>query len=396
MSSGSDRPEPQQVDSLLQIGSRRIYDSTHDAYRESVRNFYQDQCVPFHEEWENKGEVPRELWQDAGANGMLSVTVPEEYGGMGLDILFSSINWQEQSYAGTTGPGWALHSEIVAPYLVHYGTEEQKQEWLPKMVTGDAITAIAMTEPGAGSDLQGMRTTAVKDGDDYIINGSKTFITNGWLADMVIVCAKTDPKAGARGISLFVVDTKLPGFKKGKKLKKMGMKAQDTAELFFEDMRVPASALLGEEGKGFVYLMTELPQERLLIADMGIAAAEACYEWTRDYIKERKAFGSNLAKLQTIQHKMAEMKTEIVVGRTFCDHCLVLHNEGKLDNQTASMAKYWLTDTQNKVANDCVQLHGGWGYMWEYPVARAFVDGRVQQIYGGTNEIMKELIARSI
>ena len=274
--SSSERPEPQQVDSLLQIGTRRIYDSTHDQYRESVRNFYQDKLVPFHEEWENNGECPRELWQDAGANGMLSVTVPEEYGGMGLDILFASINWQEQSYAGTTGPGWALHSEIVAPYLVHYGTEEQKQQWLPQMVSGDAITAIAMTEPGAGSDLQGMRTTAIKDGDDYIINGSKTFITNGWLSDMVIVCAKTDPSKGAKGISLFVVDTKTPGFKKGKKLKKMGMKAQDTAELFFEDMRVPSSALLGEEGKGFVYLMTELPQERLLIADMGIAAAEAC------------------------------------------------------------------------------------------------------------------------
>ena len=394
--SSSDRPEPQQVDSLLQIGSRRIYDETHDMYRETVRNFYNEKLVPFHEEWENKGECPRELWQDAGANGMLAVTVPEEYGGMGLDILFSSINWQEQSYAGTTGPGWALHSEIVAPYLVNYGTEEQKQEWLPQMVSGDAITAIAMTEPGAGSDLQGMRTTAVKDGDDFIINGSKTFITNGWLSDMVIVCAKTDPTKGAKGISLFVVDTKTEGFKKGKKLKKMGMKAQDTAELFFEDMRVPASAMLGEEGKGFMYLMEELPQERLLIADMGLAAAEACYEWTRSYIKERKAFGSTISSLQTIQHKMAEMKTEIVVGRTFCDHCLVLHNEGKLDNQTASMAKYWLTDTQNKIANDCVQLHGGWGYMWEYPVARAFVDGRVQQIYGGTNEIMKELIARSI
>ena len=219
----SERPEPQQVESLLQIGSRRIYDSTHDQYRESVRNFYNEKLVPFHEEWENKGEVPRELWQDAGANGMLSVTVPEEYGGMGLDILFSSINWQEQSYAGTTGPGWALHSEIVAPYLVRIGSEEQKQEWLPQMVSGDAITAIAMTEPGAGSDLQGMRTTAVKDGDDYIINGSKTFITNGWLADMVIVCAKTDPTKGAKGISLFVVDTKTPGFKKGKKLKKMGL-----------------------------------------------------------------------------------------------------------------------------------------------------------------------------
>ena len=366
------------------------------AYRESVRNFYQEKLVPFHEEWEEQGQVPRELWQDAGANGMLCVTVPEEYGGMGLDVLFASINWQEQSYAGTSGPGWYLHSEIVAPYLVHYGTEEQKQRWLPPMCTGDVITAIAMTEPGAGSDLQGMKTTAIKDGDDYIINGSKVFITNGWLSDMVIVCAKTDPAKGAKGISLFVVDTTTPGFIKGKKLKKMGMKAQDTAELFFEDMRVPQSALLGEEGKGFAYLMTELPQERLLIADIGIAAAEACYEWTREYIKERKAFGSTIASLQTVQHKMAEMKTEIVVGRTFCDHCLVLLNEGKLDNETASMAKYWLTDTQMKVANDCVQLHGGWGYMWEYPVARAFVDGRAQQIYGGTNEIMKQLIARSI
>jgi len=229
----SDRPEPQQTDSLLQIGSRRIYDSTHDAYRESVRNFYQEKLVPFHEEWENNGECPRELWQDAGANGMLSVTVPEEYGGMGLDILFASINWQEQSYAGTTGPGWALHSEIVAPYLMHYGSEEQKQEWLPQMVSGDAITAIAMTEPGAGSDLQGMRTTAVKDGDDYIINGSKTFITNGWLSDMVIVCAKTDPSKGAKGISLFVVDTKTPGFKKGKKIEKDGHESTRHGRIVF-------------------------------------------------------------------------------------------------------------------------------------------------------------------
>jgi len=279
---------------------------------------------------------------------------------------------------------------------VHYGTEEQKNEYLPKLCSGESISAIAMTEPGAGSDLQGMRTSAVKDGDDYILNGSKVFITNGWLADLVIVCAKTDPAAGAKGISLFLVDANLPGFKKGKKLKKMGMKAQDTAELFFEDVRVPKSALLGKEGMGFIYLMKELPQERLLIADMGISAAEACYEWTRAYINERKAFGSTLSKLQTIQHKMAEMKTEIVVGRNFADNCLKLHAAGKLDNETASMAKYWLTDLQNKVANDCVQLHGGWGYMWEYPVARAFVDGRVQPIYGGTNEIMKELIARSI
>jgi len=392
----SDRPEPNQCETLTQIGCRKIYDTDHDLYRESLRSFYTDKVVPYHEEWEDKGEVPRELWTDAGANGMLGVTVPEEYGGLGVDVLYSSINWQEQSYAGTTGPGWALHSEIVCPYIVHYGTEEQKNEYLPKLCSGESISAIAMTEPGAGSDLQGMRTSAVKDGDDYILNGSKVFITNGWLADLVIVCAKTDPAAGAKGISLFLVDANLPGFKKGKKLKKMGMKAQDTAELFFEDVRVPKSALLGKEGMGFIYLMKELPQERLLIADMGISAAEACYEWTRAYINERKAFGSTLSKLQTIQHKMAEMKTEIVVGRNFADNCLKLHAAGKLDNETASMAKYWLTDLQNKVANDCVQLHGGWGYMWEYPVARAFVDGRVQPIYGGTNEIMKELIARSI
>jgi long-chain-acyl-CoA dehydrogenase len=391
-----ERPEPNVCDSLLQIGSRRIYSQEHDMYREMLRNFYDEKVVPFHEEWEDKGEVPRELWTDAGANSMLGVTMPEEYGGLGVDILYSSVNWQEQSYAGTTGPGWALHSEIVCPYILNYGTDEQKQEYLPKLCSGEYISAIAMTEPGAGSDLQGMKTTAIKDGDDYILNGSKVFITNGWLADLVIVCAKTDPTKGAKGISLFLVEAGTPGFTKGKKLKKMGMKAQDTAELFFEDVRLPKSALLGKEGAGFMYLMEELPQERLLIADMGVAAAEACYEWTRDYVKQRKAFGKTLSNLQTIQHKLAEMKTDIVVGRTFADHCLELHAAGKLDNGMASMAKYWLTDLQNKVADDCVQLHGGWGYMWEYPVCRAYVDGRVQSIYGGSNEIMKELIARSI
>ena len=391
-----ERPEPNVCDSLLQIGSRRIYSQEHDMYREMLRNFYDEKVVPFHEEWEDKGEVPRELWTDAGANSMLGVTMPEEYGGLGVDILYSSVNWQEQSYAGTTGPGWALHSEIVCPYILNYGTDEQKQEYLPKLCSGEYISAIAMTEPGAGSDLQGMKTTAIKDGDDYILNGSKVFITNGWLADLVIVCAKTDPTKGAKGISLFLVEAGTPGFTKGKKLKKMGMKAQDTAELFFEDVRLPKSALLGKEGAGFMYLMEELPQERLLIADMGVAAAEACYEWTRDYVKQRKAFGKTLSNLQTIQHKLAEMKTDIVVGRRFADHCLELHAAGKLDNGMASMAKYWLTDLQNKVADDCVQLHGGWGYMWEYPVCRAYVDGRVQSIYGGSNEIMKELIARSI
>jgi len=327
---------------------------------------------------------------------MLCVTTPEEHGGMGLDILYSSIGWQEQAYSYCTGPGFSLHSEIVAPYIENYGTAEQKQQWLPQMISGDAIGAIAMTEPGAGSDLQGMRTQAVRDGDDFVINGSKTFITNGWLSDVCIICAKTDPAAGAKGISLFLVDTTTPGFKKGSKLKKMGMKAQDTAELFFEDMRVPASAMLGKEGMGFVYLMEELPQERLLIADMGIAASEACYETTRAYTKDRKAFGQSLSKLQTIRHNLAKMKTNIVVGRTFVDHCLMLHRDKQLDTQTASMAKAHGSDLQNKVAYDCVQMHGGWGYMWEYDVCRSYVDGRVQPIYGGTNEIMMEVVARTI
>lgn len=328
---------------------------------------------------------------------MLCVTMPEEYGGMGLDVLYAAVGWEEQSYANTTGPGFFLHSEIAAPYILHYGTSEQKARYLPKMISGETIAAIAMTEPGAGSDLQGMRTTAIKDGDDYIINGSKTYITNGYMCDVVIVCAKTNPNVkGSKGISLFLVDADTPGFKKGKKLKKLGMKAQDTSELFFEDCRVPKSALLGEEGKGFAYLMNELPQERLLVGEMALASAEACYEWTRAFVKDRKAFGSTISSLQTVRHRLASMKTEICIGRTFADNCLKLHREGRLDNTTASMAKYWLTDLQSKVADECVQLHGGAGYMWEYNVSKAFADGRVSRIYAGSNEIMKELIARGI
>lgn len=365
-------------------------------YRELVRKFYAEQVVPDHLKWEKDGQVPRELWKAAGESGLLCVTMPEEYGGHGLDVKYAAVTWEEQQYACTSGPGWFLHSEIVAPYILHYGTEDQKQKYLPRMATGEIITAIAMTEPGAGSDLAGMRTSATKDGDDYIINGSKTYITNGGMSDMVIVCAKTDPTKGAKGISLFLVDANTPGFTKGKNLEKMGMKAQDTAELFFEDCRVPKSALLGEENKGFFYLMNELPQERMIVAEMGIASAEACYEWTRTFIKERKAFGSTISTLQTARHRMAEMKTEICIGRTFADRCLELLAEKKLDNASASMAKYWCTDLQTKVADGCVQLHGGAGYMWEYPVARAYADGRVARIYGGSNEIMKELIARGI
>lgn len=384
------------ADSLLQIGTRRIFEPEHDMYRELCRRFYEDNVIPHHDEWEKVGHVPRDLWKEAGQNGLLCVTVPEEEGGLGLDVKYAAVHWEEQAYANTTGPGFFLHSEIVAPYIVKYGTKEQKEQYLPRMCSGEWITAIAMTEPGAGSDLAGMRSTALKDGDDYIINGSKTYITNGYLSDLVIVCAKTDPAAGAKGISLFLVESTAKGFTKGTPLKKLGMKAQDTCELFFEDVRVHKSAMLGEEGKGFHYLMSELPQERLLVAEMAIASAEACFEWTRTFLKERVAFGAPLSNKQTIQHRLATIKTEVTVGRTFADRCIELLAEGRLDNSTASMAKYWLTDLQSKVADECVQMHGGAGYMWEYNVAKAFADGRVSRIYGGSNEIMKELIARDI
>jgi len=323
--------------------------------------------------------------------------VPEEYGGLGLDCKYPAIVWEEQSYSGCTGPGFAMHSDIVAPYITNYGTPEQKERILPKLVSGEWIGALGMTEPAAGSDFANIRTVAVEQpGGDYIINGSKVFITNGWLGDVVIVCAKTTPEKGAHGVSLFMIEEGMEGFKKGQKLKKMGMKAQDTAELFFEDLRVPASAMLGPRDKGFYCVMNELPQERLLIADMGVAAAEAVFEWSREYARERTAFGGKLANLQTMGHKLAEMKTDCLVGRAFVDQCIELHSQQKLDSATASMAKYWCTDLQSKIADHGVQIHGGWGYMWEYPVCKAFVDARVQSIYGGANEIMKELIARTI
>mmetsp|Transcript_90969 Transcript_90969/g.259654 ORF Transcript_90969/g.259654 Transcript_90969/m.259654 type:complete len:333 (+) Transcript_90969:499-1497(+) len=327
---------------------------------------------------------------------MLSMMVPEEYGGVGLDCRYPAIMWEEQSYAGTTGPGFAMHSDIVAPYITNYGTEEQKQRILPKLVSGEWIGALGMTEPAAGSDFANIKTVAVKDGDDYIINGSKVFITNGWLCDVVIVCAKTDTGKGAHGVSLFIIEDGMKGFVKGNKLNKMGMKAQDTSELFFEDLRVPASAMLGPENKGFYCVMNELPQERLLIADMGVASAEAVFEQTKNYTMERQAFGGSLANLQTVSHKLAEMKTDICVARAFVDQCIAQHADHKLDSATASMAKYWCTDLQSSVADRGVQLHGGWGYMWEYDVCKHFVDARVQSIYGGANEIMKELIGRSI
>ncbi|UVE18585.1 acyl-CoA dehydrogenase family protein [Pseudomonas sp. LS44] len=375
---------------------RTIFSPEHELFRDSVRKFLEQEAVPFHAQWEEQGYIDRALWNKAGEAGMLCSHLPEAYGGMDADFLYSSIVVEEISRLGLSGIGFSLHSDIVAPYILHYGSEALKQKYLPKMVSGELVTAIAMTEPGAGSDLQGVKTTAVLDGDEYVINGSKTFITNGYLADLVIVVAKTDPKAGAKGTSLLLVEAGTPGFDKGQRLKKVGMKAQDTSELFFQNVRIPKENLLGQAGMGFAYLMQELPQERLGVAVGALASAEAALQWTLDYTRDRKAFGKSIADFQTTRHKLAELATEIQVGRLFVDRCLELHLQKKLDVPTAAMLKYWTTDLQGKVLDECVQLHGGYGYMWEYPIARAWADARVQRIYAGTNEIMKEIISRSL
>ena len=322
--------------------------------------------------------------------------MPEEYGGGGVDRTFSIILMEELARAGASGPGFGLHSEIVAPYINRYGSPEQKEEYLPKMAKGEIIGAIAMTEPGAGSDLQAVRTTAIKDGNELVINGSKTFITNGAMADVVIVVCKTDPEAGARGTSLVLVEADTEGFRKGRNLEKIGMKAQDTSELFFNEARVPMTNMLGEEGKGFVYLMQELAWERLQVAVSAVASMEAALEWTIDYAKERMAFGEPIINLQNTQFKLAEAKTEVTVARTFVDKLISLMLEDKLDAETAAMAKWWTSDLQNKVIDECLQLHGGYGYMWEFPIARAWADARVQRIYAGSNEIMKVIIGRGL
>eukprot|EP00736_Rhodelphis_marinus_P009917 Rmarinus@m.23916 len=392
----SGRIQPAHASTLIDIGTRDVMTEECDMFRKTCRDFLEVNAKPYHDKWEEKGMVDRAVWRAAGETGLLGVNCPTKYGGSEAGIVMSTVLWDEVAYSGCTGLGMGLHNDIVMPYLLKYGSEEQKQRWVPAMCQGEKIAAIAMSEPGAGSDLQGIKTTAVKDGDDYIINGSKIFITNGHMADLVVVVAKTDPSAGAKGITLFVVEEGMEGFSKGRILKKVGMKAQDTSELFFDNVRVPASHLLGGEGKGFYHLMSELPQERLLIGLTAIATAEVSYEHTRAYVKERKTFGKPLLSLQTIQHKMAELKTQCVVGRTFIDSCLALHAQGKLDASYASMAKYWTTDLQCQVLDECVQLHGGYGFMWEYPIARAWADARAQRIYGGTNEIMKELIARTV
>ena len=376
---------------------RTIFSSDHQLFRDSVRKFLERDAVPFHAQWEKDGHIDRQLWRKAGEAGMLCSHIPEEYGGMGADFLYSAVVIEEIARLGLTGIGFSLHSDIVAPYILHYGTEAQKAKYLPKLATGELIGAIAMSEPAAGSDLQGVKTTALAQPDgSYLLNGSKTFITNGWHADLVIVVAKTDPQAGAKGTSLFLVEAGTPGFAKGKRLEKVGMKAQDTSELFFQDVRVPKENLLGQAGMGFAYLMQELPQERLTVGIGALASAEAALAWTLEYTRERKAFGKAVADFQNTRFKLAEIATEVQIGRVFLDKCLELHVQGKLDVPTAAMLKYWGTDLQCKVLDECVQLHGGYGYMWEYPVARAWADARVQRIYAGTNEIMKEIIARAL
>jgi acyl-CoA dehydrogenase len=375
---------------------RSIFSEDHNRYRDSIRRFLDAEVVPHHAAWEDRGYVDREVWLKAGSNGFLCSSMPEAYGGADADKLYSIVLMEEVARVNATGLGFGLHSEIVAPYLNRYGSDEQKRRFLPKMAAGEIIGAIAMSEPAAGSDLQGVRTTAVRDGDHYILNGSKTFITNGYLADLVIVVAKTNPAAGAKGTSLLLVERGMPGFEKGKRLKKVGMKAQDTSELFFDNVKVPVANLLGGENQGFIYLMQELPWERLQIAISAVESAQAAIDWTVAYVKERKVFGTTVGAYQNTRFKLAEAQTEVQVARVFVDKCIELLLAGKLDTATASMAKYWCSDLQCKVIDECVQLHGGYGYMWEYPIARAYADARVQRIYGGTNEIMKELVTRSM
>ncbi|MCZ7561708.1 MAG: acyl-CoA dehydrogenase family protein [Burkholderiaceae bacterium] len=375
---------------------RTLFTDEHRMFRDAVRRFMENEVVPHHERWEEQGYVDREVWQKAGANGLLCASMPEEYGGAGADKLYSIVVMEETARVNATGLGFGLHSEIVAPYILHYGSQEQKRRFLPKMATGEAIGAIAMSEPAAGSDLQGVKTTATRRGDVYLLNGSKTFITNGWHADVVIVVAKTEPKAGAKGTSLLLVESGMKGFEKGKRLKKVGMKAQDTSELFFDNVEVPASNLLGNENEGFACLMQELPWERLQIAIGAVENAQAAIDWTTDYVKDRKVFGTTVSTFQNTRFKLAELQTEVQIARVFVDKCIELLLVGRLDTATASMAKYWCSDLQCKVIDECVQLHGGYGYMWEYPIARAFADARVQRIYGGTNEIMKEVITRAM
>ncbi len=371
--------------------------SEHEDFRKTARTFYEREVVPHHDQWEQDGIVPRDLWLKAGEAGLLCFDVAEEYGGAGVDdFRYNVILSEEQTRANASGPGFSVHTDIIVPYLSSLGTEEQKQRWLPGTVSGEIITAIAMTEPGTGSDLQGIRTSAVDKGDHYLLNGSKTFISNGINADLVIVVARTDADAGHKGISLLVVERGMEGFDRGRNLDKIGLHAQDTAELSFTDVVVPKENLLGEEGEGFIYLMMNLPQERLIIAAQAVAACESILGLCLDYAKTREAFGKPIGKFQHNRFLVAEMATEARVARAFIDDCLRKHLDGNLTAVDAAMAKWWATELQNKMVNQGVQLHGGYGYMMEFPIAKAYLDSRISTIYGGTTEIQKEIIGRSL
>ncbi|MBC7075611.1 MAG: acyl-CoA dehydrogenase family protein [Syntrophomonadaceae bacterium] len=368
----------------------------HEMFRKAIRSYVENEIVPQYDKWEEEGIVPREAFKSMGNYGFLCPWLEEKHGGAGADFLYSVISCEEFGRKSIVGFFAFLHSDIAAPYIASYGTEEQKQKWLPDCASGDKILAVAMTEPEAGSDLAAMRTTAVRDGGDYVLNGSKTFISNGILADLIIVAAKTDPAAGSKGISLFVVERGMPGFERGKRIPKIGMHCQDTAELFFDNCRVPAGNLLGRENEGFIYLMEKLQQERLMAAILNQSLAERCLEITLDYVKERKLFGKSLSKFQNTQFTLAEVATEIQLGRSFVDALILQHMEGKNVIQGVSMAKYWVCEMLNRVATRCLQLFGGYGYCKEYEISRLFVDARVQTIYAGTSEVMKLIISRGL
>ena len=390
MQSGAIRPIPNML-------PRQLFTSEHEAFRETVRKFYEKEVVPNIEKYEQQQHVDRDLWNKAGELGLLCSTMPEQYGGSGVDRLYSMILIEEQAYAMDSSTGFSLHSDIVANYINNFGNEAQKHQWLAKMATGETVTAIAMTEPGTGSDLQAVRTTAVSDGDDFVINGSKIFITNGYLCDMAIVVCKTgDNEKGSANLSLLIVEANRAGFSKGKPLNKIGMKGQDTCELFFDNVRVPKENLLGMEGMGFMMLMKELAWERMIVAIICQAGAEAAFAHTVQYTKERKAFGKAISTFQNTRFKLAELRTEIDFCRAYLDRCMELQLKDQLGIDAAAAAKYKISDMFSKVVDECLQLHGGYGYMLEYPIARAYIDNRANRIYAGTNEIMKELISRTL
>lgn len=375
--------------------NRTIFEPMHEDFRRTIRNFFLEECVPHHEKWEAQGHVDRHMWKRAGDMGLLCMAIPEEYGGIGADPLFTAVLMEEQGYSGSYAMNFQAN-DIVASYIYHFGTEEQKLHWLPLIAAGDVLGSLGMTEPGGGSDLQAIRTTAVKDGDDYVINGSKIFISNGYLCELCAVVAKTGD-GGARDISIILVEAGTPGFTKGKPLKKVGMRAQDTAELFFEDVRVPQSNVIGgSEGKGFAMLMKELAFERLMVGVTSIAAARAALDMTLEYTRSRHAFGTAIADFQNSRFKLAEMTAQIDIGQVYIDRCLALYLEHALPAEAAATAKYWASELQCRVVDDCVQLHGGYGFMLEYAIGRAYLDARASRIYVGANEIMKEVIARAM